>query len=106
LTRKGCGGAQVGTDPLYLEVFTHLLKPFGYTVDLEFYRANIHGRVDLAIFRSLMPKVLPRPWLSGLGACTQSATPHGDVRQEAAHFARLVSSCVRLSSPVSPLHPA
>jgi len=48
-------GTMVGTDPLYLKVFTHMLEPMGYTVDLEFYRAMIHGRVDLEIFRSLMP---------------------------------------------------
>jgi len=48
-------GTMVGTDPLYLSVFTDLLKPFGYKVDLEFYRSNIHGRVDQDIFKALMP---------------------------------------------------
>lgn len=48
-------GTLVLTDDIYFAVFTDLLEPYGYTVDKDFYMNNVHGKVDLDVFRALMP---------------------------------------------------
>jgi len=48
-------GTLVHTDDLYFRVFQKLLQPFGYNVTPDFYKANVHGKVDSDVFSKLMP---------------------------------------------------
>ena len=48
-------GTLAVTDDIYFAVFKKLLAPLGYEVDEDWYRQNVHGKVDKDVFSALMP---------------------------------------------------
>ena len=55
-------GTLIDSDKLHAEVFTDLMRPRGIEVDFEYYRDNIHGRLNVDIFADLCPGEDARWW--------------------------------------------
>lgn len=55
-------GTLIDSDVIHYEVFADLLAPRGVTIDAEFYRAHIHGRLNHDIFSELCPGEDPDWW--------------------------------------------
>lgn len=49
-------GTLANTDPIHLEVWHELLKPYGYVVDEAFFKQHISGRLNEYLIRDLLPQ--------------------------------------------------
>ncbi len=48
-------GTLIDSDTLHAQVFSDLFKPRGVTIDFDFYRTKLHGRLNVDIFGDLCP---------------------------------------------------
>lgn len=48
-------GTLLDSDPLHMAVFAGMLAPVGISVDKTFYIKHIHGRLNVDVFKELMP---------------------------------------------------
>ena len=48
-------GTIMDTDPIHRAVFADLLGPRGFTVDEAFYKAHVHGRLNIDLFAEILP---------------------------------------------------
>ena len=52
-------GTLANTDPIHIQVWRDILEPHGYTVDEEFFKANISGRLNEHLIKELLPQLSP-----------------------------------------------
>lgn len=52
-------GTLANTDPIHLQVWQALLRPYGYDVDQAFYQQHISGRLNADILIDLLPQLNP-----------------------------------------------
>jgi HAD superfamily hydrolase (TIGR01509 family) len=50
-------GTLANTDPLHLQIWQSLLRPYGYEIDLAFYQRHISGRLNADILANLLPQL-------------------------------------------------
>jgi len=52
-------GTLANTDPIHTQVWREILEPHGYTVDDEFFKENISGRLNEHLIQELLPQLSP-----------------------------------------------
>jgi len=52
-------GTLANTDPIHIQVWRDILEPHGYTVDEEFFKEKISGRLNEYLIKELLPQLSP-----------------------------------------------